>query len=1114
MDTPQEDKLEKNRPSPTSSSGSENNNQVLRNGRAFSVISSLRKAFREDDQLTTTLSKNLSTHAATSIKYIERAREAFKSFNLSRVSIDLRADPTYFTPGDNLFESLKAIINRDSEAIRNSKIEHSLQLTLSDEDIEKYGLTKSSDGRVTGEMELDHLLNLVELTSPGVLTTGTGTDDSSPSASTTCALEIEAERRINRIANPDEGDPTDPSITSPDRTNANSTVTVGRDNGHTSPDVEDLLADKLVKEKVGLQMEDVTSPETSLVYHVPRRANEKDIRSVIEAFELKGGPADATSYHDFHRLQIAFENVWTEIFDGRLAKLGRELYEEWTKVKKINEFDEPDQPISSVEELEVFIERVRSINETLAANDSRFPRVKQMLLPELSLKQWSQLDKSAQDALYFLVVEVAAAIDASRESGEFGPWAKKSVENKKKAKAILESGLQRGIRSSRLYNLLEDIHNILSEKRYVFDVFAPNSVNFGILVTYRQEWTPLNYQVGNLVSTIPLAPQETQKYTKKVVEKKKRSVKEVDDALQIRKRESTNTSRVEAEIVQRAINKSNFKMTAEGSVNAMLYNVRVSQSADKDQTRESAETKRQFREDVLKSAEEYKQEHRLEVDLAEEKETEITNYHEIRNPNDELPVTYLFYELQRTYQISEKLYRLTPVILVANEVPAPQEINESWLIRHQWILKRVILDDAFLPALDYLSKSFAGEEITLELLHMNVERQFVVVDNIGQQIHEKNQALSVAQEALNAAIEKYKSAERSANQQDRDFASTLFDPANIFGGLSGSEKPDLEAYKLSVSTAQEALERAQKEAERLRSQLESETSALQVATDKYSAAVTEHFNRQVETDRLRMHIKDNILYYMQAIWDHEPPDQRFFRLYNIDVPDIQGRTNLARSPVALGNPFLSLRTINNINNRSAVQVSLPPVVMDIRKRKLVEIADLDNLLGYKGNYMIFPLKQNNYITHYMMQDYIDINQVVGIHDPDVYGNYTIEEFEEFLKCIRKKDSQEFEKNKEKYKKILIERLSAPRRDKDIVIVPTTSLYIEALPGKHPLLEDFKLIHRAIDVKKVQAEVRHAELENVRLASRALKGKDEDPDIEKKIIIEGDSKRKVAIPDDG
>ena len=30
-----------------------------------------------------------------------------------------------------------------------------------------------------------------------------------------------------------------------------------------------------------------------------------------------------------------------------------------------------------------------------------------------------------------------------------------------------------------------------------------------------------------------------------------------------------------------------------------------------------------------------------------------------------------------------------------------------------------------------------------------------------------------------------------------------------------------------------------------------------------------------------------------------------------------------------------------------------------------------------------------------------------------------------------------------------------------MIVPTSSLYMEALPGAHPLLENFKLEHRAV-----------------------------------------------------
>jgi hypothetical protein len=88
-----------------------------------------------------------------------------------------------------------------------------------------------------------------------------------------------------------------------------------------------------------------------------------------------------------------------------------------------------------------------------------------------------------------------------------------------------------------------------------------------------------------------------------------------------------------------------------------------------------------------------------------------------------------------------------------------------------------------------------------------------------------------------------------------------------------------------------------------------------------------------------------------------------------------------------------------------------------------------------------------------------------------------------------------------FRTLLIERLTSSRKDSELVVVPTTSLYIECLVGTHPLLEDFKQIHRALDVKKVQAEVRHAELENIRLAARAIKGNVEDPDIEKKIVVE-------------
>jgi hypothetical protein len=511
-----------------------------------------------------------------------------------------------------------------------------------------------------------------------------------------------------------------------------------------------------------------------------------------------------------------------------------------------------------------------------------------------------------------------------------------------------------------------------------------------------------------------------------------------------------------------------------------------------------------MRESVLKSAQEYRQQHRVEVDSSESSEAEATTFNEIQNPNDELAVTYLFYELQRTYKISERIYELTPVILVANDVPAPHEIDDSWLVEHDWILRRAILDDSFRPALDYLTKSFVGAEVNIRVLEANAIAQKNLVDRINQQIQVQMGVLATNERSVEAAVQGLASSEQQ--QGIFNTVKRIFDPIGITGGADSGA---VDAAQAMVDYAKQTLDRAERERARLLAQLEVATTALQSAVDKLSMAVKEHYDRVAEIDRLRVHVKDNILYYMQAIWRQEPPDQRFFRLYNIDVPIVTpDATNV---PVTGGQPASNPLAV--FEESETVSVSLPMPNVSVTRKKLVEVADLENVLAYKGNYMVFALKENNYITLHMMQDYLDVGEALGLRDPDEFGNYSMEEIQELAACIRETQPEVFKNHRKDFKDMLIDRLSSPRTESELVIVPTDSLYIECLVGTHPLLEDFKLIHRALDVKKVQAEVRHAELENIRLAARALKGKDEDPDIEKKIVIEADGAN-VGINADG
>jgi hypothetical protein len=656
-------------------------------------------------------------------------------------------------------------------------------------------------------------------------------------------------------------------------------------------------------------------------------------------------------------------------------------------------------------------------------------------------------------------------------------------------------------RASRLTSLLTELDQMLNQK-YAFDVYAKDSINFGIMVTYRQTWKPEKYQVGELVSTLPLAPKEVRRYTTRRVTKKTRAVKEVEDAMQTRRSESADTSRVDAEIVEKAQNKSNFNLTAKESLGGEGYNIEATQQAGGEQAKQSEKVKKDFRESVLKSAEEYKQQHRTEIDTTASEETEETTFHEIQNPNDELAVTYLFYELQRTYRISEKIHKLTPVILVAQAVPAPHEIDDAWLTAHDWILRRVLLDDSFKSPIEYLTQSFVGAEVNIRILESNAQAQKALVDSIRQQLQVQVSVLDSNQRDVADAVQNL-----AQGQQTEGILNTvkrIFDPIGITGEADTGQ---VSAAQTMVDYARETVDRAERERQRLMAQLGVATTALQIAIDKLSAAVKEHYDRVAEIDRLRVHVKENILYYMQAIWSHEPPDQRFFRLYDLDVPIVQPVVNGVTVNLADNDEVLDW-----LRDRQAGGATLPVPDVTVTTRKLVEVANLDKVLGYKGNYAIFELTANNYITLHMMQDYLEVSDDVRLRDPDDVANYSVDDLQALARCLYEKNPEEFRKNSNRFKQLIYARLISGQAEDDRVIVPTSSLYIEALVSTHPLLEDFKLIHRALDVKKVQAEVRHAELENIRLAARALRGKDEDPDIEKKIVIEGGPPPAV-IPDE-
>jgi hypothetical protein len=834
-------------------------------------------------------------------------------------------------------------------------------------------------------------------------------------------------------------------------------------------------------------------------------------------FELSKGASDADSYHDFFRLQVAFQDVWAELLDQRIAKAGEQLYAMWDALMDSGLDDSgatdratryqllaplPTGPdISGAAELQAFIDGLSAAMGIGGGGPNDMPAAITQLKDDLT-KTLQGCDMLLQE-----LNRVGKDDGTGSTTWSGDDWLNDTPEkNPLNDMGAFPAGMQRRNTFTNTLNDLgsvsggtapvptfPDFQNLLKEldamlkERYRFDVFAPASINYGLLLNYRQHWQPQSYQVGNLVSTIPLAPQETRRYTTKTVVKKTRNVKEIDASVTSGKSESSDTFRVDSEIVNRAKNQTSFQQNASGSFgNDNLYKVSAGMQQGQDQSVESAQTKREFHESVIKSAQEYRNEHRLEITTEETREDESTTYREIRNPNDELTVTYLFYELQRRYLVDEHLYRVTPVIMVANDVPAPQDVDSAWLLRHDWILKRTILDNSFLPALEYLSTNYAGEEVTLQVLGLNVEQQKALVDKLSLQVQLANASLNAATLGLESAENQEVSDLQQA--ETMSIVKSVFDPLGITksGGDGNSDRA-------RVDFAKDAFNRAQDKVNKLVADLKGETTALQVAIDKYTKAATHHFSMLADIDRLRIHVKDNIIYYMQAIWTYEPPDQRFYRLCNLDVPVFTHNTTVNVTPAT------GLATIDT--SRTNLSVIFPPPTLDDATMKLHQVADLENLIGFKGNYMIFPMVDFNYMNWFMMQPYLDLSNTTGVtaKDPDPLATLTIDELVQAIQTIRKQDPESFTPEvQQMFEEYMTRMLSTANQQ--MVIVPSNSLYIEALPGTHPLLEDFKLIHRAIDIKKAQAEARHAELENLRLAARLANGQNGDPDIDKVVVV--------------
>lgn len=965
----------------------------------------------------------------------------------------------------------------------------------------------------------------------------------------------------------------------------------GAETGGTSAEAQLKFSSK---NSIDQLMDEQASPEDRLVFwETDGNRNDQELEPVLTADKVGGalakltfapGPAEVPALHYFNDLQVAFEPMWQEALDDRFLNDVEAAYDQFVDRGGAPAVNQITGYLNGIINAHSFLFELLDIG---TAAETSYDDVTSFVI--ITREEWNALPKPARTFLKGVTDEMANLREELLDSINGGSDILDLLFNNFNTSSMMNAGFAPFLRPetieirAKLQLLKSDAdgivalarrlvleveatrpfrptHTIIEElkaqhrKAYPFRHFAASpshrSVNFGVLVTYKQIWTLKSYQVGELISAMPLAPDEERKYSRKTVRKTKRAVQEVESLFERRTGEIETKSRVESEIVNRATAKTNFSLSATGTVSygaggsgggggdtgggggGMGMSASATTTFTRDVEKHSSAVKKEFNEAIRKATEEIKNERKTEISTEENFEDEVTQSGLIKNPNNQITCTYLFYELQRRIGIQEKLHGLQSVVFVAMEVPAASELTYTWLIRHDWILSRVLLDPSYAPALSYVSTSLISDDVALREMREALFRQRKLVEELKQDLAERRVMSGLRYGALQKQIER---TAKSSEGGGGFLGGVLGAVGDIAGGIPivggivdgaldmfSDDGEVSQADQLREGASRDAYEREQREEQDLLSRVMSANSTLENMQNNYTDRLSRHLAQLGQVHRLIDHVWQNILYYMQAVWSHMPQDHLFLMLKDVPVPVFKKNKKrpITMSPIFDAVVDISAIDTNLVHATGGLGVDATPdpdpEVEKIKTQPLYQVANIYKPLGTWCNYLVFPMFEANPITELMMDPYVKLAEgEYGLSDPDPLGNITLEEFADYVCCLKRHYQEEdqmdvFEKRVPELREGLKKLLQASRREEDIVIPCDDGLYIEALPGTHSVMEQYKQLHRIIDVKSAQEDLRIKGLNSIRRAQMILDGDLSDPDIEsvKNVFYHG------AAPHDG